>query len=75
MPRGFAFAAVLLLLSAAARAQSDAELIAQATLPLPPQLKHDAEVVVTGPDGRQRVIRAGRTALTCTPDDPSLVSA
>lgn len=70
MPRGFAFAAVLLLLSAAARAQSDAELIAEATLPLPPQLKHDAEVVVTGPDGRQRVIRAGRTALTCTPDGP-----
>ena len=70
MPRGFAFAAVLLLLSAAARAQSDADLIAEATLPLPPQLKHDAEVVVTGPDGRQRVIRAGRTALTCTPDGP-----
>ncbi|MCY4602089.1 MAG: hypothetical protein OXF27_19470 [Acidobacteria bacterium] len=70
MPRGFAFAAVLLLLSAAARAQSDAELIAEATLPLPPQLKHDAEVVATGPDGRQRVIRAGRTALTCTPDGP-----
>ncbi|MCE2543860.1 MAG: hypothetical protein J4F30_10585, partial [Acidobacteria bacterium] len=43
---------------------------AEATLPLPPQLKHDAEVVVTGPDGRQRVIRAGRTALTCTPDGP-----
>ena len=70
MPRGFAFAAVLLLLSAAARAQSDADLIAEATLPLPPQLKHAAEVVVTGPDGRQRVIRAGRTALTCTPDGP-----
>lgn len=63
------FAAVLLL-PAVAVAQSDAELIEEATLPLPPQLKDDAEVVATGADGRQCVIREGRTALTCTPDGP-----
>ena len=62
--------AALALAPALAVAQSDAELIAEATLPLPSQLKDDAAVVATGADGRQRVIREGRTALTCTPDGP-----
>lgn len=62
--------AALLLAPAPAVAQSDADLIEEATLPLPPQLRDDAAVVETGSDGRQRIIREGRTALTCTPDGP-----
>lgn len=71
MGRAIPFAIVLLATSTAgAGAQTDTELIDEATLPLPPQLKDDAAVVATGADGRQRVIREGRTALTCTPDGP-----
>ena len=54
----------------AAAAQSDADLIAEATLPLPPQLKGDAAVVVDEPDGRERGVREGSTGLTCRPDGP-----
>lgn len=70
MGRAIPFAIVLSLAAPAAAAQSDAELIEEATLPLPPQLRDDAAVVATGPDGRQRVIREGRTALACTADEP-----
>ena len=71
MGRAIPFAILLSLAAPTATAQSDAELIEEATLPLPPQLKDEAAVVTTGPDGRQRVIREGRTALTCTPDEPA----
>lgn len=54
----------------AAAAQSDADLIEEATLPLPPQLRGDAAVVASGPDGREHVVREGRTGLTCRPDGP-----
>lgn len=75
MPRrrimtGTAVAGALLLVASTSAAQSEAELIAEATLPLPAQLKDDAAVVVTDADGRRRVIREGRTALTCSPDGP-----
>ena len=70
MGRALPLAIVLSLAAPGAAAQSDAELIEEATLPLPPQLRDDAAVVATGPDGRQRVIREGRTALTCTADEP-----
>ena len=61
----------LLLAASASAAQSEADLIEEATLPLPAQLKDVAAVVVTDADGRRRVIREGRTALTCSPDDPA----
>ena len=70
MGRTLPLALAVLLMPAGAAAQTDAELIEEATLPLPPQLKADAAVVATDADGRQRVIREGRTALTCTPDGP-----
>ena len=59
------------LAPAAAAPQSDAELMEEATLPLPAQLKDDAAVVTTDGAGGQRVIRKGRTALTCSPDGPN----
>ena len=40
-------------------------------MPLPAQLKDDAAVVTTDGAGGQRVIRKGRTALTCSPDGPN----
>ncbi len=68
---GATLACLLLLIPAVAAAQSDADLIEEATLPLPAQLKDDAAVVVTDAAGRRRVIREGRTALTCAPDGPA----
>ena len=76
MPRyrittGAMVACALLMASTSSAAQSDAELIEEATLPLPAQLKDVAAVVVTDADGRRRVVREGRTALTCSPDGPA----
>ena len=68
---GAAVAGAVLLVASTSAAQSEAELIAEATLPLPAQLKDDAAVIVTDADGRRRVVREGRTALTCSPDGPA----
>ncbi len=59
--------AALSLGSAVASAQSDADLIAQATLPLPEQLRGGATVVIDE-DGQRRVLRQGTNPFTCHPD-------
>ena len=51
--------------------QSDEELIAEATLPLPEQMKAGATVVVTDDDGNRRVLRQGTNSLVCSPDGPA----
>lgn len=65
------FVLVLLFAPMVAAAQSDADLIEEALLPLPNQLWEDAAVVVMGDNGQRRVIREGKTALTCFPDTPA----
>ncbi len=70
MRLGATLAFSLLLVPALAAAQSDADLVEEATLPLPAQLKNGA-AVVTDADGRRRVVREGGTALTCSPDGPA----
>ena len=62
---------MLCLVPATAVAQSDTELIEEALVPLPAQLRGDAAVVTTDEHGQRRVIREGKTALTCTPDGPA----
>ena len=62
-----AVALALLLPPAGAAAQNDAELIEEATLPLPEQLRGGAAVVVEV-EGQRRVIRAGSNPFTCHPD-------
>ena len=69
--RGLVLLCGLLLVPAVAAAQSDAALIAEATLPLPNQLKDGATVVVTDGDGNRRVVRQGTNALVCSPDGPA----
>ncbi len=69
--RGLVLLCGLLLVPAIAAAQSDAALIAEATLPLPNQLKDGATVVVTDGDGNRRVVRQGTNALVCSPDGPA----
>lgn len=49
-------------------AQSETELIAEATSPLPAQLREGATVVVTGDAGHRRVLRQGTNAFICHPD-------
>lgn len=74
MMTGTAVACALLMASISSAAQSEADLadlIEEATLPLPAQLRDVAAVVVIDADGRRHVIREGRTALTCSPDDPA----
>lgn len=76
MPRhrtaaGTAVACSLLLAASASAAQSDAELIAEATSPLPEQLRDGATVIVVEQDGARRVLRQGTNALVCQPDDPN----
>lgn len=61
---------VLSVVPALAAAQSDADLITEALLPLPDQLRDEAAVVTMDAHGQRRVIREGKTALTCTPDGP-----
>ncbi len=59
--------AALSLAPALAVAQSDADLIAEATLPLPEQLRGGATVVVEE-DGQRRVLRQGTNPFVCHPD-------
>lgn len=59
--------AALLLAPALAVAQSDADLITEATLPLPEQLRGGATVVVEA-DGQRRVLRQGTNPFVCRPD-------
>ena len=61
----------LLIVPAIAGAQSDAELIAEATLLLPDQLRDGATVVITDGDGNRRVLRQGTNALIGSPDGPA----
>ena len=61
---------VLSVVPALAAAQSDADLITEALLPLPDQLRDEAAVVTMDAHGQRRVIREGKTAFTCTPDGP-----
>ena len=64
------FACVLLIVPAIAGAQSDAELIAEALLPLPDYLKDGATVEIRDADGRPRVVQEGTSGLRCSPDGP-----
>jgi hypothetical protein len=52
-------------------ARSDEALIAEATSPLPEQMKIDATVVATDRDGNRRVLRQGSNSLVCSPDGPA----
>ena len=61
----------LLIVPASDGAQSDAELIAETTLPLPDQLRDGATVVITDGDGNGRVLRQGTNALICSPNGPA----
>ena len=65
------FACVLFLVPVIATAQSDVELIAEATSPLPDQLRDGATVIVTDEAGNRRVLRQGTNALVCHPDGPT----
>lgn len=69
MPR-FALLCALMLVPAVVFGQSDAELIEEAVLPLPIQLRDGAAVVTTDASGQARVVREGRTGFTCSPDGP-----
>ncbi len=51
--------------------RSDAALIAEATSPLPEQMKAGATVVVTDAAGNRRVLRSGTNSLVCRPDGPA----
>ena len=70
MTRTAAFVTCLVLLPVGAAAQSDHELIEEALLPLPTQLRSEATVMVVEPDGGHRIVRQGTSALTCFPDGP-----
>ena len=50
---------------------SDEELIAEATSPLPEQMKAGARVVVTDNAGNRRVLRQGTSSVVCSPDGPA----
>ncbi len=61
----------LLIVPAITSAQSDEDLIAEALMPLPDHMKDDAAVVMTDAGGHRRVIREGKTELSCSPDGPA----
>ena len=71
--KSIAILCAVLLVPAASAAQSDAELIAEATSPLPTQLRDGTTVVVTDDAGNRRVLRQGTNALVCHPDGPTPV--
>ena len=58
--RTLTFVLVLLFTPMVAAAQSDADLIEEALLPLPNQLREDAAVVVMGDNGQRRVHPRGK---------------
>ena len=60
-------AGAVLLSPAIAAAQSDADLITEATRPLPPQFR-DGATVVLDQDGQRRVLRQGTNSFICHPD-------
>ena len=60
----------LVLAPALCVAQSEADLIEEALLPLPVQLRDEATVLIAERDGRQRILRQGTTSLICSPDTP-----
>ena len=66
-----AWICALLMMPSVAMAQSDADLIAEATSPLPEQLRDGATVVVDGDDGSRQVLRQGTNAFVCHPDGPT----
>ena len=62
---------LLLLASCSiAAAASDAQLIAEATSPLPKHLQSEARVVWVGADGSERVLQEGSNGFICFPDAP-----
>ena len=65
------FLGVFLLIAVTTHAQSDEALIAEATSPLPDQLRDGAKVVATDSDGNRTVLREGTNAFVCSPDDPA----
>ena len=65
------FVGVFLLIAVTTHAQSDEALIAEATSPLPDQLRDGATVVITDSDGNRTVLREGTNAFVCSPDDPA----
>ena len=66
-----AFVIALVFVPAVVAAQTDPELIAEATLALPDQLKDGATAAVTDDDGNRRVLREGTNAFVCSPDGPA----
>ena len=64
---------VALLAPSVASAQTDADLIAEATSPLPGQLRDGATVMVTDENGDSRVLRQGANGFVCHPDGPTPV--
>lgn len=63
--------AALLVMPAAAAAQSVEDQIAQAVLAAPEPLRAGATVIVRGDDGAPSVIRQGTNELVCEPDTPA----
>ena len=64
------FALAVLVCPRAAVAQSDADLIIEATAALPEHLRVGATVRIRTSDGSDGLIREGSNGLVCWPDDP-----
>ena len=57
--------------SAAAKAPSDAQLIASAMRAAPAKVSKDATIVAMDADGKMRTLRKGTNGFTCMPDSPA----
>lgn len=75
MKNGFLMTGLLAALAALAvphaSAQTAAEQIAQAILPLPEDLRANAAVFVYDATGSRKVLREGSNAVECSPKDPA----
>ena len=56
---------------AAAKAPSDAQLIASAEKAAPPKVSKNATVIAMEADGSMRTLRKGTNGFTCMPDNPA----
>jgi hypothetical protein len=56
---------------AAAKAPTDAQLIASAMKAAPAKVAKDATIIAMGADGSMRTLRKGTNGFTCMPDNPA----
>ena len=57
--------------TAAAKAPSDAQLIASAQRAAPARVSKDATIIAMDADGKMRTLRQGTNGFTCMPDSPA----